>query len=263
MPTPRITGDPGKEIPYYAGLNSLQNTWDEGLLILMYHVIEAPPLRHRLRYLCVDAPKLRAQVRELQNSGARFIPAAEVNQAPGRERRVLLTLDDGFRSAFVNGLPVFRELGVPAINYIVAGQIGGSNVWDRNKGLLERPLMSRAEILEWIAAGHEIGAHTLTHPRLTELSPAEARREIFDSRKILEDLTGKPVLHFCYPYGRWNPQVRDLVMEAGYETATTVDRGYNFPGTDPLALLRFPARYRIPYFAACTGALRSLFARNE
>jgi peptidoglycan/xylan/chitin deacetylase (PgdA/CDA1 family) len=242
---------------YYIRLNSLQNTWDEGLLILMYHAIEAPPLRHRLRYLCVGPRKLRAQVRELLDSDARFIPAAEVNRTADRERRVLITLDDGFQSILRNGLPVFRELGVPAIAYIVAGQLGGSNVWDRNKGLKERRLMSRAEILEWVGAGYEIGAHTLTHRRLTDLSPAEARREIFDSKKILEDLIGRPVPDFCYPYGTWNEAVRDLVREAGYETACTVDPGYNFPETNRFTLGRFTARYRFPYVAAWTGALGS------
>ncbi len=61
--------------------------------------------------------------------------------------------------------------------------------------------MDERQIRDWLAAGHEIGAHTLTHPALAELPPERARAEIFDSRKLLEDRFGVPVRHFCYPYG--------------------------------------------------------------
>jgi peptidoglycan/xylan/chitin deacetylase (PgdA/CDA1 family) len=244
----------------YTGLASLQGTWTEGLLSLMYHIIEPPSPRYRLRYLCVDPRAFRSQLRDLAAQGAPFISADESTQPAGRERRVLITLDDAFQSVFLNGLPVLRELGVPAITYVVAGQIGGSNVWDRNKGLKERRLMSRTEILEWLEAGHEIGAHTMTHTRLTNLSPAEARGEIFDSKKALEDLTGRAVRHFCYPYGSSNEMIRDLVGQAGYETACGIDVGYNFPETDKFALRRMTAQHRFPDAAAWSGTLRSLFS---
>ena len=146
----------------------------------MYHAIEVPPRRFRLPYLYVDPRKLRGQVRELQAAGARFVSAEELlDPSAERERRVLITLDDGFQNAVRNALPIFRELGVTAINYIVAGQLGGSNVWDHGKGLQERPLMSREEILEWVAAGMEIGAHTVSHPNLARLPMAEAGRGDF------------------------------------------------------------------------------------
>lgn len=249
---------PGHLLGDYIDLNSLRGGWDEGLLALMYHAIEVPPLGYRLRYLYVDPRRLRAQLLELQATGARFVSAAEAAQNRARDRQVLITLDDGFQNVFTNALPVFRELGVPAITYIVAGQLGGSNVWDHGKGLQERPLMSESEIRDWVAAGYEIGSHTVSHHKLTEISLNEARREIFESKKILEDLIGQPVRHFCYPYGRWNAAVRELVMEAGYETACTVEGGYNFPETDPFALRRLTARHRHPYSAAWSGAVRSL-----
>jgi peptidoglycan/xylan/chitin deacetylase (PgdA/CDA1 family) len=250
MPSdPALTGD-------YVSLASLRGTWREGMLMLMYHAIEPPPLRYRLRYLYVDPRKLRAQIRELQAEGVRFVSLDEWHHKPSSERQVVLTFDDGFQNLATRALPVLRELGVPAITYLVAGQLGGSNAWDRGKGLQERPLMSRAQIGEWLAAGLEIGAHTMTHPALAQIDPHTARREIVDSKKVLEDLAGRQVRHFCYPYGSWNAQVRDLVMEAGFETACIVRSGYNLPETDAFALWRFCARHRWPRAAALAGALR-------
>ena len=96
---------------------------------------------------------------------------------------------------------------------------------------------------EWLAAGNDIGSHTLTHPRLTQLAPGRAREEISASRKRLEDLFGRPVRHFCYPYGDWNPAVRDLVREAGYATACTTTAGVNTAAESPWELKRYTARY--------------------
>jgi peptidoglycan/xylan/chitin deacetylase (PgdA/CDA1 family) len=104
-------------------------------------------------------------------------------------------------------------------------------------------MMDAAQVRDWLAARHDIGSHTLSHPYLTKLPPAQAREEITASRKKLEDLFGRPVTHFCYPYGDWNEAVRDLVQAAGYKTACTTDPGVNGPGDSPFLLKRFTARY--------------------
>ncbi len=118
--------------------------------------------------------------------------------------------------------------------------------------------MDAGQVREWQSAGHEIGSHTRTHPFLTQLPPDQAREEITSSRKELEDLFGRPILHFCYPYGDWNERVRDLVAEAGYKTACTTDPGINRPGVSPLALKRFTARYRSRNFKAVWSRVRGL-----
>jgi peptidoglycan/xylan/chitin deacetylase (PgdA/CDA1 family) len=103
--------------------------------------------------------------------------------------------------------------------------------------------MNAAQIRDWLAAGHEIGSHTLTHPRLTRLTLRDAKEEITASKKRLEDLLGRPIAHFCYPYGDWNEPVRDLVVEAGYLTGCTTRFGVNTRATPIFTLNRFTARY--------------------
>ena len=103
--------------------------------------------------------------------------------------------------------------------------------------------MDAPQIREWIAAGHQIGSHSLTHPRLTQLSIDAAREEISASKKLLEDTFGAPIRDFCYPYGDWNPAICDLVAEAGYVTACTTGFGVNKLGDSPLSLKRVTARY--------------------
>lgn len=85
-----------------------------------------------------------------------------------------------------------------------------------------------------IAERFEIGAHTLTHPRLTSLPVADARHEIVTGRAHLEDITGRPVTSFCYPGGAFGPEHVRLVREAGFSYARTVRRFSLDAGSDPL-----------------------------
>jgi peptidoglycan/xylan/chitin deacetylase (PgdA/CDA1 family) len=96
----------------------------------------------------------------------------------------------------------------------------------------------------------------LTHPWLTQLPVAQATEEISASKRKLEDLFGRPVEHFCYPYGDWNPAVRDLVAAAGYRTACTTEAGINTAETDVLGLKRLTARYRSRSLKAFWSRLR-------
>jgi peptidoglycan/xylan/chitin deacetylase (PgdA/CDA1 family) len=130
-----------------------------------------------------------------------------------------------------------------AIQFLVADLLGQSNEWEQHEGEVREPLMDAPQVREWLAAGHEIGSHTLTHPHLTQLPPGQAREEIFASKKKLEDLFGRPIRHFCYPYGDWNEVIRELVQEAGYETACTTGPGVNTAADSSFALKRFTARY--------------------
>jgi peptidoglycan/xylan/chitin deacetylase (PgdA/CDA1 family) len=223
--------------------------WRDGLLGLMYHAVEAPPLFHGLRALYVEPSLLDAQIAELQAGGAEFITLSTWARQRPAGRTVTVTFDDAFQNIFDHALPVLKKRGVTSVTYVVAHEIGGTNRWDAGHAQM-RPLMDRAALLDWLAAGQEIGSHALDHVHLAELSPEQARTQIFDSKKILEDLAGREVRHFCYPYGSWNQAVRDLVAEAGYETATTAHPGINRPDADPFTLLRHLAAHRRPYRTA-------------
>jgi peptidoglycan/xylan/chitin deacetylase (PgdA/CDA1 family) len=83
--------------------------------------------------------------------------------------------------------------------------------------------LNEAEVC-YLARNFEIGAHTMTHPRLGLLDETDARREIEDSKRTLELITGKPVRSFCYPYGNYSRETQRFVHEAGFDRARTVQR---------------------------------------
>ena len=213
-----------------------------GVVILMYHKIAPAPAATNLPALYVDPAEFDRQMAELTSAGQACVPYGEVLAAArGGQRGFCLTFDDGFRNVFDLALPILQARGLKAIQFIVAGLIGGEDAWDRAIGEPPQALMDEGMIREWLAAGHEIGSHTLSHPHLPALPREQARAEIFDSKRRLEDRFGGPIRHFCYPYGDNDEAVRDLVGEAGYESAPTVRFGANGPGCAPLALDRVMA----------------------
>src|SRR5262249_59994971 len=112
-----------------------------------------------------------------------------------------------------------------AIEFLPVNFLGKSNEWDVGRGEASERIMDCAQVRDWLAVGHDIGSHTLTHPFLTRLAHDQAREEIRASKRKLEDLFGRAIEHFCYPYGDCNAAVRDWVMEAGYRTASTTEFG--------------------------------------
>jgi len=80
--------------------------------------------------------------------------------------------------------------------------------------------MNRDELSIFVASGiFDIGAHSISHPALTALSPTESRHEIVGSQDQCEAITGRPVRGFAYPYGDLNERVRADVIAAGFSWA--------------------------------------------
>lgn len=80
--------------------------------------------------------------------------------------------------------------------------------------------------LRQLSQAHELGAHTLTHPVLTEIPLEDARQEIVQSKQWLEDVLGKPVTSFCYPKGAQNESLQKIAEQADYQMARGVS-GYH------------------------------------
>jgi len=95
-----------------------------------------------------------------------------------------------------------------------------------------------------LATGFEIGAHTLTHRRLTTLSLKEAQREIVDGKEALESIIGFPVKAFCYPGGLYDAGHVKLVRAAGFSVARTTQRFAISLPTDPLQMPTTVHAYR-------------------
>lgn len=247
--------------PYYTSLEPFREAFNGRVPILTYHKFGERPRGVRLRGLYLPTRLFEQQLKEFRD--ARLMSATVEQSCLPSHTGVALTIDDGFQSVHREAMPRLARWGYHATLYLVADRLGGWNDWEVQQGEARAALMTVDEVREWIAAGNKIGAHSLTHPWLTRLSRDAAREEIRSSRRKLEDLLGIPVVDFCYPYGDWNPAVRDEVEAAGYATATTTDRGLNGPESDRWSLRRITARHATRSIRGMRSWWRSLWRRQS
>lgn len=199
--------------------------------ILMYHQVDTePPKGSAMRGLVVSPQTFSRQMAALNAFGYQGKSMGDLMpylKGDKRGKVFGITFDDGYQNNLRCALPVLKRYGFSSTCYIVANQIGKTNGWDKERGVIQVPLMNAQELQAWVHAGQEVGSHTLNHANLSSLSPAEQVIEIAQSKIQLEALIQQKagVQHFCYPYGGLNKTAVQSVKAAGYLTATTTVRG--------------------------------------
>ena len=191
------------------------------------------------------------QMRMLKAAGyvaitfAQLVAAMNAN-APLPLRPILLTFDDGYANLVTNVHPLLQKLNFAYTVFLVPQHIGGTNAWVAAEGYEPTPLMDWPGILALQADGVTFGAHTMTHPRLTDLTLDAARQEIAASKDVCEQHLGREVSTFCYPYGAVNGAVADAVRDAGFTHAVTTQTGRVRASDDPLTLPRLSVMHVPP-----------------
>lgn len=194
--------------------------------ILLYHRVTDKVLQNSVYNVYVTAAELEKQLREIQRQRRQTITFSDFFSARLPPRPVMLTFDDGYLDNYQKLLPLLKKYGMKAVVYCLADKSLKSNTWDQAAGEIPAALMNERQIREMAESGHvEIGSHGLRHLNLTALSDKELHAELAQSKRILEQITGKPVLGFCYPYGEHDARVREATRKAGYRFGIAVDSG--------------------------------------
>lgn len=222
----------------------MSTTSPGGVPILMYHQVSDVPHANFAKYT-VTPRAFAAQMRWLES--ARYstidLPTLVRHRRDGTAippRSVIITFDDGFRDCALHVAPVLRDHRFSASFFLVAGLMGGPSVWLRAERGIDPPLMSWADARALEAEGHRCGSHTMTHPRLANVSLTACRDELAQSRAVIEEQLGHPVRELAYPFGSQNEQARAVAADCGYESACTVEIGLATAADDALALRRVP-----------------------
>lgn len=188
-------------------------------LAVYFHELEEP-----------DWPAFADAMRYFTEEGYRTVRAETFADPDAEGRMMFLSFDDNFKS-WHRALPLMDDLGVTATFYVnsapfrdVADLARIDRYFDviRHKG--ERLTLTRRELLDIAAAGHTIGAHTHSHPVLSDLPRSQWHSEIDRNKAILEDCLGTPVTDFSFPFGmprHFSPDLSAYCQALGIRTIAT------------------------------------------
>lgn len=212
--------------------------------ILVYHQIAAaPPKGSPFRSLYVAPEAFARQMEWLKRLGYLGLSMSALQPyLDGKKtgKVVGITFDDGYLNNLLHALPSLAKHGFSSTCYAVSGLLGKTNVWDKCIGVAQTPLMNEGQLRQWVEAGQEAGSHTHGHVDLTASGTDTCRHEMTSGKSELELVLNIPVQHFCYPYGRYQPEHLEMADEIGFVTATTTQRSRCHAQTDMLQLPRVP-----------------------
>lgn len=135
-------------------------------------------------------------------------------------------------STFENKVRAYRLLSTAVNTNVLSAEEVADLLLEHGistEAILDNEGLSEAELKELAASPLvTIGAHTESHPRLAQLSLANARREMIANKQWLEDVTGREVRHFAYPYGdsaSCGEREFALARELGFRSGVTTQIG--------------------------------------
>jgi len=136
-----------------------------------------------------------------------------------REAKILNTRSFSVITSWDDGHIMDLKLVEKLENYGVKGTFF---VPSRNRGVIDSEGLDDNALRD-LSEMAEIGSHTVTHPDLRKLDDKRALEEMRLSKQELEMILNKEIVGFCYPMGRFDQRVKNLVAQAGYKYARVVD----------------------------------------
>jgi len=189
-------------------LNAAETAIDDfGIITIMYHRFEEnkyPSTNIRM----VDFKK---HLEMIQKEGIKFINPQnfedELNNSK-TQRKVLLTIDDGYQSFYNNAWPLLKKSKIPFILFVSTREVG-------KKGYMSWDDIREIEKYDFV----EIGNHSHTHEYLIDYTDAEIENDLKTSINIFKENLGKNSIFFSYPFGEYSSSLKNIVIKLGFKYA--------------------------------------------
>ncbi|MHA6247659.1 polysaccharide deacetylase family protein [Pontibacter sp. CAU 1760] len=190
--------------------------------ILCYHQIRdwrSTDSRQAKDYIVPEA-RFREQIKLLADSGYHTVLPDQLRAylthgAPLPAKPIMLTFDDTNLDQYTVAAPELEKHGFKGVFFVMTVAIGKPRY------------MSREQLKELSDRGHAIGSHTWDHQNVKKISGEQWHTQVEKPKQVLEEITGKPVTYFAYPFGLWNkeviPELKSRGMEAAFQLSTNQD----------------------------------------
>jgi peptidoglycan/xylan/chitin deacetylase (PgdA/CDA1 family) len=227
----------------------------------MYHrIVPLSEAGDSLSGLVVPPATFDAQLGALEAAGWQSITASaladdlEKGTKP-TPKTFVITIDDGWSDGYTYALPILREHGFVATYYVIAGRINWVN------------FLSADQLRNIVAAGNEVGVHTMDHVGLAGLTDARLLYEVDGAAATIASATGRWPETLAYPFGDFDSRAEAAVQactglkmafiegDGTYESWPSrfaAPRVHVYPSTTPATLLSWVEHPWLPVFATPT-----------
>ena len=207
---------------------SSQNIDDFGLIALMYHRFE----ENKYPSTNIKINDFKEHLKIIEENGLKFIDPKNFEDEIKKnktQRKVLLTIDDGFSSFYENAWPVLKEKKIPFILFISTREVGAFNymTWDQIREISQQSFV-------------EIGNHSHTHEYLVDENSDVIEKDIKKSISIFKKELGKNSIFFSYPFGEYSLEFKNIIKSLGFKYALGQHSGVMDETKDFFELPRFP-----------------------
>lgn len=193
--------------------------------------------------MLITTGKFRRQMQAIKDLGLEVISMEQFiawknGKHTIKDRSVLITIDDGWKSIYTEAFPILKEMGFPFTIFLYTNYVnGGSNA------------LTTEMIKEMQQHGCSIGSHSISHPYPATVKAERAkgessfrsylRQEMGESRKRLQQQFGGKILSYAYPGGFVTGEMLPIAAENGYQCLFTVLPGKTTRSTSSFTIPRY------------------------
>ena len=190
------------------------------LPILMYHAIHVmAPGEEANANLIVDPTTFESHLKALQEAGYYAVSPEEAykilteNVLPQGKKVVWLTFDDSLWDFYDIAYPLLKQYQMQATNNVITGTVG------------QEANLSLDEMKEMKENGIFLQGHTITHPALGNIDPAQQNTELAESKTYLDSNLNQDTISFAYPSGSYTEETIAIAEQNNYKMALTTNEG--------------------------------------
>ena len=207
---------------------NIEDIDDFGLISLMYHRFE----ENKYPSTNIRIEDFKKHIKILQENNIQFINPKNFEKEiknNKKQRKILLTIDDGFSSFYQNAWPLLKKEKIPFILFVSTREVGAFNYmsWSQIREVSKEDFV-------------EIGNHSHSHEYLVDESKDLILDDIKKSISIFKKQLGKNSDFFSYPFGEYSLEFKKLIKSLGFKYAFGQHSGVIDETKDFYELPRFP-----------------------
>ena len=205
-----------------------KNIEDYGILSIMYHRFE----ENKYPSTNIKLEDFKSQINLIEKYKYEFISHDQFESLINEknlEKKILLTIDDGFSSFYENAWPILKEKKIPFIIFINTETVG-------SRGYMNWTQIKEISQFDFV----HIGNHSHSHEYLVDWSDDEIEKDLKTSIKLFKEKLNHETKFFAYPFGEYKKSYKEIVKKLGFEYAFGQHSGVMDKTKDKFELPRFP-----------------------